>query len=670
MGGLYLLHTERQVGGALCASLNTMLRLEDQNGTAVQHRTAGYTPRRSWQTWLFGRPLQTADAPEQAINKIVGLAVFSSDNMSSIAYAPQELLFVLAAAGAGALHLAFPIALAIVGLLAILVISYEQTIHAYPSGGGAYIVARDNLGELPAQVAGAALLTDYILTVAVSISSGVAQIASAFPVLFPWRVELAIGFILFVMVINLRGVKEAGAVFAVPTYFFIFMMFGTVIIAFIRYITGSLGTVIDPPEMEMLHGAQAVSLFLILRAFANGTSALTGVEAVSNGITAFREPRSRNAGITLIWMALILGTLMLSITFLATHIGAVPSETETVVSQLARTVFGNEGLLYLGVISATTLILVMAANTAFAGFPRLSALLAIDGFLPRQLAYRGSRLVYSRGIGVLALTAALLIFLFDASVTNLIPLYAIGVFLSFTLSQSGMARRWWKIGHLAPGVEVKERGSTLRFEPNWQLKMVINAIGAVLTAIVALIFAVTKFTDGAYIVLILIPIIVFALSAIHRHYRSLARSLSLEDYSEPPLVPRHRVILPVSGVHRGTLAALRYAQKLSDDITAVHVMIEPEEAERVRARWQTWGEGVRLVILDSPYRLLVEPMLEYIEEIAAERQPNETITVVVPRFVPKHWAANALHTQAATWLQLALLGKPGIVITDVPYQVE
>ncbi len=647
-----------------------MIRLEDRNGTAIQHRTAGYTPRRSWRTWLFGRPLQTADAPEQAIRKIVGLAVFSSDNMSSIAYAPQELLFVLAAAGTDAFHLAFPIALAIVGLLAILVMSYEQTIHAYPNGGGAYIVARDNLGELPAQVAGAALLTDYILTVAVSISSGVAQIASAFPSLFPWRVEIAIAFILFVMVINLRGVKEAGAIFAIPTYFFIIMLFGTVIVAFIRYITGSLGTVIDPPEMEMLHGAQAVSLFLILRAFANGTSALTGVEAVSNGITAFREPRSRNAGITLIWMAVILGTLMLSITFLATHIRAIPSEAETVVSQLARTVFGSEGLLYLGVISATTLILVMAANTAFAGFPRLSALLAIDGFLPRQLAYRGSRLVYSRGIAVLALTAALLIVIFDASVTNLIPLYAIGVFLSFTLSQSGMARRWWKIGHLAPDVEIKERGSTLRYERNWQVKMIINGIGAVLTAIVALIFAVTKFTDGAYIVLILIPIIVLVLSSIHRHYRSLAKSLSLDDYSEPPLVPRHRVILPVSGVHRGTLAALRYAQKLSDDITAVHVMIEPEEAERVRKRWETWGEGVRLVILDSPYRLLVEPMLEYIEEIAAERQPNETITVVVPRFVPKHWAANALHTQAATWLQLALLGKPGIVITDVPYQVE
>ncbi len=647
-----------------------MIRLEDQSGTAVQRRTAGYTPRRSWQTWLIGRPLQTADAPEQAIRKIVGLAVFSSDAMSSVAYGPQEMLLVLAAAGAGALNLAFPLAIVIVFLLTILTLSYEQTIHAYPSGGGAYIVARDNLGELPAQVAGAALLTDYILTVAVSISSGVAQIVSAFPFLFPWRVELAVVLVLLVMLINLRGVKEAGVIFAVPTYIFIALMFMTVIISFFRYVTGSLGTVIEPPEMEMLHTAQAVTVFLILRAFANGTTALTGVEAISNGITAFREPRSRNAGITLMWMSLILGALMISITFFATQVHAVPSGVETVISQLARTVFGGRDLAYLAVIAGTSLILIMAANTAFAGFPRLSALLAIDGFLPRQLAYRGSRLVYSRGIAVLALSAAFLIFIFDASVTNLIPLYAIGVFLSFTLSQSGMARRWWKIGHLAPGAEIQERGSTLRYERHWPLKMMINIVGAAMTAVVALIFAVTKFTDGAYIVLILIPIIVFVLSVIHRHYSKLARSLSLDDYSEPPLVPRHRVILPISGVHRGTLAALRYAQKLSDDITAVHVMIEPEDAERTRERWETWGEGVRLVILDSPYRLLVEPLLEYIEDIAAERQPNETITVVVPRFVPKHWAANALHTQAATWLQLALLDKPGVVITDVPYQVE
>lgn len=647
-----------------------MIGLEDQNGTPVQRRTTVYTPRRSWQTWLIGRPLQTADAPNEAINKIVGLAVFSSDAMSSVAYAPQELLFVLAGAGMGALHLAFPLALAIVILLAMLTISYEQTIHAYPSGGGAYIVARDNLGELPAQVAGAALLTDYILTVAVSISSGVAQIVSAFPELLRWRVEVAVVLVVFVTIINLRGVKEAGTIFAIPTYFFIAMMFITVGIGFVRYISGGLGAVANPPRLEMLHGAQVVGLFLLLRAFANGTTALTGVEAISNGITAFREPRSRNAGITLMWMSLILGSLMLGITFLSIQVRTVPSETETVISQLARTVVGGRNLFYLAVISATSLILVMAANTAFAGFPRLSALLAIDGFLPRQLAYRGSRLVYSRGIVALAAVACILIAIFDASVTNLIPLYAIGVFLSFTLSQTGMARRWWKIGHLRPDQEIKERGSTLRYESNWELKMVINSVGAMMTAVVAIIFAVTKFNDGAYIVLILIPIVVFALSGIHRHYRGLAKHLSLTDFSESPPVPRHRVIMPVSGVHRGTLAALRYAQKLSDDITAVHVSIDPEEAEKVRERWETWGEGVRLVILDSPYRLLVEPMLEYIEDIARERQTNETITVVVPQFVPKHRAASILHTQAATWLRLALLGKPGIVITDVPYQVE
>jgi hypothetical protein len=312
----------------------------------------------------------------------------------------------------------------------------------------------------------------------------------------------------------------------------------------------------------------------------------------------------------------------------------------------------------------------MAANTAFADFPRLAALLGQDGFLPRQLAYRGSRLVFSRGIIALALVAAILILLFDASVTALIPLYAIGVFLSFTLSQTGMAIRWNKIGKLKPGEEVKERGSTLRYESGWRVKMFINGFGAVLTAVVAVVFAVAKFTDGAYIILILIPIVVFILNRIHRHYRGLAGSLSLDDFGEPPPISRHRVILPVSGVHRGTLAALRYAQELSKDVTAVHVSVDPEDAERVRKKWDTWGEGVRLVILDSPYRLLMEPLLEYIETIDRERQPNDIITVVVPQFVPKRTAANLLHTQAATWLSLALRGRQGVVITDVPYQVE
>ena len=643
---------------------------EPEQGADVLHRTADYQPGRSLSTWLIGRPLATADAPHQAIGKAIGLAVFSSDAMSSVAYATQEMLVVLAAAGAAAFVHALPLAFAIAILLVILTISYEQTIHAYPSGGGAYIVARDNLGELPAQTAGAALLTDYILTVAVSISSGVAQITSAFPALFPWRVEIAVALVAFVMLINLRGVKESGTIFAIPTYFFIAMMFITVIVGLVRYLTGNLGFVADPPPMEMLHGAQALSLFLILRAFSSGTTALTGVEAISNGIPAFRVPRSRNAGITLIWMSGILGSLLLGITFLAVKIGAIPSEAETVISQLARTLYDGRNVLYLAVISATTLILIMAANTSFADFPRLSALLANDGFLPRQLAYRGSRLVFSRGIAALALIASLLVIAFKASVTALIPLYAIGVFLSFTLSQSGMARRWWKIGHLKPGQEVKERGSTLRFESGWQFKMLINGFGACLTAVIALVFATTKFRDGAWIVLILIPLIVLGLSGIHRHYKNLALSLSLEQFGEPPRKLRHRVILPISGVHRGSLAALAYAQVLSADVTAVYISLDPDETEKIQRKWDMWGGGVRLQVLDSPYRLLLEPLLTYIEQIIAQRQPNEVITIVVPQFVPKYWWHNLLHAQTATWLRLALLFKPGIMITNVPYQVK
>ncbi|MCX6027764.1 MAG: APC family permease [Chloroflexi bacterium] len=647
-----------------------MTPLEHENGTAVQHRTDEYQPRRSWQTWLIGKPLSTADAPHQTIRKFIGLAVFSSDAMSSVAYGPQEILVILALAGVGAFGYAIPISLAIVGLLVILTLSYEQTIHAYPGGGGAYIVARDNLGELPAQTAGAALLTDYILTVAVSISSGVAQITSAFPDLFAYRVEISVALVVFTMIVNLRGVRESGAIFAVPTYFFLVMAFVTTGVGMFRFLTGSLGMVVAPPPVEMLHQTQAVSVFLILKAFASGTSALTGVEAISNGIPAFREPKSRNAGITLIWMSSILGVLMLLITFLAVKIGATPSEMETVISQLARTAFAGQGVFYLATIVATMVILVMAANTSFADFPRLSALLAVDGFLPRQLAFRGSRLVFSRGIALLALVASLLIFVFKASVTALIPLYAIGVFLSFTLSQAGMARRWWKTGHLAPGQEIKERGSTLRYERGWQTKMVINGFGSALTIIVAVVFASTKFRDGAWIVLILIPALVAGFSAIHRHYRRLAARLSLDSFAEPARIARHRVILPISGVHQGTLAALRYAEALSDDVTAVHVSLEPAEAEKIQRKWEMWGRGVRLVILDSPYRLMIEPLLHYIEEIAARRQPNEIITIVVPQFVPKNAWTNLLHAQTATWLRLALLFKPGVVVTDVPYQVE
>lgn len=646
-----------------------MVTIEHETGTTVVRRQSDYQPQPTLQTWLIGRPLPTADAPHQTIGKAIGLAVFASDALSSTAYATQEILMILAAAGTAAFAYAFPISIAIAILLAIVTMSYEQTIHAYPGGGGAYIVTRDNIGEVPAQVAGAALLTDYVLTVSVSISSGVAQLVSAYPQLLEYRVLIAVTFVFFIMLVNLRGVKESGITFAIPTYFFLIAMFTTVGTGMVRYLTGSLGQVVDPPHMEVKHAVEAITPFLILHAFSSGTAALTGVEAISNGITAFKEPRSRNAGITLIWMSLILGTLFLSITFLAGQIHALPSEEETVISQLARTIFTTRWI-YVTVIASTTLILIMAANTAFADFPRLSALHASDGFLPRQLTYRGSRLVYSRGIILLALLASGLIIVFKASVTALIPLYAIGVFLSFTLSQAGMAIRWWKIGHLQPGEVKHEEGSVLTFDPAWRLKLVINAIGAVCTAIVMFIFAITKFTEGAWIVIILIPSMVGVLLRIHHHYKSVAHALSLENYGAPPHPSRHRVILLIGGTHRGSLAALRYARTLSHDVTAVHVSIDPNEAEKVRQKWEIWGEGVRLVILDSPYRLLLEPLLSYIEYILKHRQPNEQITIVVPEFVSRSPFAGFLHMRTANVLRAALSHKKGLVVVSVPYIVD
>ena len=647
-----------------------MTSLDTDSGTTVLRRKPTLQPARTWVTWLIGRPLPTADAPHQTIGKTIGLAVFASDALSSTAYATQQILVILVVAGSAAFGYVFPISIAIVGLLAIVTLSYQQTIHAYPGGGGAYIVARDNLGELPAQTAGAALLTDYVLTAAVSVSAGVAQIVSAFPSLLAYRVHLAIALLLFVTVLNLRGVRESGATFAIPSYFFVLMMYLTIGLGLAKSLLGTLGQVVSPPAFEVHETLRPITAFLILHAFSNGTAALTGIEAISNGTTAFKEPRGRNAAITLVWMSVILGSLFLGISHLAGQIGAVPSEGETVISQLARTVYGGQGAFYLVTIAATTAILVLATNTAFAGFPRLSALLAIDGFLPRQLAYRGSRLVYSRGIVGLAALAVLLIVVFQASVDSLIPLYAIGVFLSFTLSQAGMARRWLKIGRLAPGQEGVERGSTLRYEPGWRVKMGVNAFGAVCTAVVMLVFVVTKFLEGAWIVLLLMPILVLGFAAIHRHYQDLARHLSLEQFGSPPPARRQRVLIPISGVHRGTVSALRYAMSLSDDVTAVHVSINPEESEAVRRKWEIWGEGARLVILESPYRLFLEPLINYVEEILAQRQNNDTVTIVVPQFVAHRWWHNLLHTQTALFLRLALMFRPGIVITDVPYQVE
>jgi amino acid transporter len=626
-------------------------------------------PNPTWAHLFTGKPIATADAAHQAIGKIIGLAVFSSDALSSVAYGPQELMTILLVAGTAALHLTLPLVLGIVVLLAILTFSYEQTIHAYPGGGGAYIVARDNLGELPAQTAGAALLTDYVLTVAVSISSGVAQLTSAYPVLYAYRVEIAVAMIALTMVINLRGVKESGTTFAIPTYFFLVMMFITLILGLVKYASGNLGMVIAPPAVGV-DLIQPVTVFLILRAFANGTTSLTGVEAISNGITAFKEPRSKNAGTTLIWMAGILGGMLIATAFLAIKIGAIPSESETIISQIARTVYANRGILYLATISSTTIILIMAANTAFADFPRLGALHAGDGFLPKQMTAKGSRLVFSRGIMTLAVISSLLVILFKASVSGLIPLYAIGVFLSFTLSQTGMARRWWKSGHLKPGEQIIEPGSTITYEKGWLLRMCINGLGAFLTAIVMIIFAVTKFKDGAWVVVVLTPLLVTVFFGIHHHYKGLAKQLSLDNHVQQKRWVRNRVIMPIGGVHNGTLMALRYASTLSEDLTALHISIDAKETEKLEQKWASWGEGVRLVVLHSPFREFMEPLLEYIDQLSEQLGPDEGITIVVPQFNSRRWWTRLLHTRTAELIRRSLLNRPNIVILEVPYQVE
>src|SRR5512134_3523634 len=632
------------------------------------NRVAKRNPKRSWRSWLIGRPLPTADAPHQTVSKMVGLAVFGADALSSIAYAPQETLVILAAGGIQAFGYAFPISLIITALLIIVSVSYLQTIHAYPTGGGAYTVVKENLGVPAALVAGAALLMDYILLAAVTVSSGVAQIVSAFPDLFPFRVWLSVGLLGLIALANLRGVKESGNIFALPTYFFLSMTTLTVAVGFIRYFSGTLGVVTDPPPLETLH-IEPITLFLLLRAFSNGTTALTGVEVIANGVKSFREPRTRNAVVTMIWMSTILAVLFVGIVYLLGVIRAVPSEFETVISQLARTAFGNRGLLYLGTITATTIILILATNTAFTGFPALSAIIAEYGYLPRQLTYRGSRLVFSRGILSLTVIASLLIILFNASVTALIPLWAVGVFLSFTLSQAGMARHWWDNRRPADK-QLTEKEKKHPYDPGWRWKLAINGLGSVTTAIVTLIFAITKFADGAWIIVLLLPAIVISFYAVHRHYVSLAEDLSLEHFGQPPPSRRHRVIMPVSAIHQGTLEALDYALTLSRDVTVVHISIDPAQTEKLQHKWSWWGKGVRLVVIESPYRTFPEPFLEYVNELSAVLQHNERLTIVVPQFIPKHWWHNLLHTQTAFWLRFMLLNKKGVVITEVPYQVH
>ena len=617
---------------------------------------------------LIGRPLETHTLAHQVVSKKVGLAVFASDAISSTAYATEEILVILALTGTAAfLGLSVPIAIAIAVLLVIVTISYRQTIYAYPRGGGAYIVARDNLGEVAAQVAGAALLTDYILTVAVSISSGVAQIVSAFPGLAPYRVALAVAVIGFITIVNLRGVRESGTLFAIPTYFFVVMMFVTLGVGFYRWTTGTLGVVTGVEFIETT--ATPLTLFLLLRAFSSGSTALTGIEAISNGITAFREPRSRNAARTLIVMSTLLITLFLGITLLSRHIQAMPSHQETIISQLARTIYGAGSIPYLMLIAGTALILLMAANTSYADFPRLAALHAGDGFLPRQLTYRGGRLVFSWGIMTLAVAASLLVIIMGASTTRLIPLYAIGVFLSFTMSQTGMVVRTLKIGKLKPGEKIQGLETVMEYDPAWRVHLVISAIGAVATFVVMLIFAITKFTSGAWFILLLVPTLVFIFFRIHHHYKDVAQALSMENTRDLVKTSRVITVLLVDGVHMGTVQMVNFAKSMGNPWHAVHVGVNQERTAATQARWQKFiGEG-ELVTIPSPYRHLVAPIREYIISLLQDN-PDAIIHVVMGHLSMDTLLTQALHQNSSLILNMGLNGLERVVVTIVPVQIH
>ena len=618
---------------------------------------------------LIGRPLETHSLAHQVVSKKVGLAVFASDAISSTAYATEEILVILALTGSLAyLGLSLPIAVAIGILLVIVTISYRQTIFAYPNGGGAYIVARDNLGEVAAQVAGAALLTDYILTVAVSISSGVAQIVSAFPELATYRVVIAVSVIAIMTVVNLRGVRESGAIFAVPTYFFLGMMFLTLAVGFFRWATGSLGIVTGVEFIQ--ETAAPLTLFLILRAFSSGSTALTGIEAISNGITAFKEPRSRNAARTLVVMSSLLIVLFLGITVLSRHIQAIPSHHETIISQMARTIFGAGSVPYLLLIAGTALVLLMAANTSFADFPRLAALHAGDGFLPRQLTYRGGRLVFSWGIMTLALAASVLVIVMRASTTALIPLYAIGVFLSFTMSQTGMVVRLRKISKLKPGESIKGLETVLNYDPHWRLHMAISAVGAVSTFVVMTIFAITKFASGAWFILLLVPSLVFVFFRIHHHYKDVAEALSMEK-NHKALVQTDRVItmLLIDGVHMGTMQMVNFAKSMGNPWHAVHVGVNQEKTAAAQAKWQKYiGEG-ELVVIPSPYRHLVAPIREYVISLL-EANPDAIVHIVMGHLAMDSVLTQALHQNSSLILNMGLTGLERVVITIVPLQVR
>ncbi len=604
---------------------------------------------------FIGPPLPTQQLRHERIRNIQALATFSPDALSSIAYANQEIFLGLVIAGAAGLHLMWPIGLTITGLLVIVALSYFQTIHAYPSGGGSYTVARENLGTMPGLIAAAALMVGYLLTAAVSLTAGVAAIASAFPVLWPYQVEVALFLLLIITLLNLRGLQETGTAMGIPVYLFLatfLPMLGWGVVRLLREGVGNFAAV-APPATEPL------TPFLVLHAFASGCTALTGIEAISNGVPAFQPPEARNAGRTLIVMAVLMAVLFVGSVGLTQAFAVIPRPDETILSALARRILGD-GPAYILVQVGTLLILAVAANTSFAGFPRLAAILASDGFLPRQLKHLGDRLVFSNGIVLLSVATAVLIILFSGDTHALIPLFAVGVFSAFTLSQSGMVVHWWR-----------EQGR------GWAVKSAINGLGALATATALLIIGVSKFLEGAWITVLAVSALVVWFLQVQAHYQEVARELSLSCGLPPSLEvpPRPRVVIPISGVHRGIVDAVNFARSIGREVTAVYVETEPGEGERVRRKWEHWWPDVPLVVLTSPYRSLVGPLLDFLDETDRQHNDGQQAVVALPEFVPARGWHNLLHNQTAWLLKAALLYRRrrlGFqrVIIDIPYHLR
>jgi amino acid transporter len=599
--------------------------------------------------FFLGQPLSSDRIHQEKLQKLKALPVFASDALSSVAYATEEILMVLVLAGTMALDWVMAIAICIVGLIFIVAIAYRQTIMAYPNGAGSYIVSRENLGVMPSKVAGAALLIDYILTVSVSVAAGVAAITSAFPILLSHNVSLCVILILLITLANLRGAKESANLFALPTYFFIFSLFLLVGGGLFQVIFNSTQYIPPAPIREVIH---PLTILLLLKAFAAGCTALTGIEAISDGVTAFKEPTSKNASITLLWMAAILGTSFIGITFLTKIYHVVPMSSETVLSQLGHIIFGNN-IFYYFIQAATAMILILAANTSYADFPRLCSFIAKDGFLPRQLAQMGDRLVYSNGILVLGFLSAFLIWVFHASVHFLVPLYAVGVFLSFTLSQTSMVRHWWNL-------RAKD--------PHWWKSFALNGFGAAVCTFVLIVIAAAKFLHGAWIVLVLIPLIVLMFYTIHRHYAAVKIQLSLKHY-KPHELPRGETYVLISNLHRPTIGALLYAKAAATSITGLHVDMDSEETKKLKQEWDKYGLGLPLKILPSPYRSIMGPVLDFIWEVRSQPNPP-VVTVVIPEFIPARRWHLFLHNQSAYRLNWELRKIPGVVVSHFRYRLR